>query len=274
MGGVLVWIAGGLLFIFFFALGQGLNAPSADVAAASLAVMGLSAVGFVKVYRSSARRCRAHDAEQARIHARQLESLLKRVDDPSFEHRLGSMSFVFQGVGAVAFCGLIGMALVNDVQGTYFLMGVGWVSIAAAVFMGLVVLPVIGRDALVMNTEGFVTPHTVRVPWHLVSDVTLLECTAKGYRVGYSLNISLGEAPRTVFRPWSIYRYSPAKRVIVPLLFGRSAAHRDIDFPLFCAFCARAQPGNQNFLIHLPEAYRKKLLARLDSDPWLRLLNG
>ncbi len=95
MGGVLVWIAGGLFFIFFFALGQGLNAPSADVVAASLAVMGLSAVGFVKVYRSSARRRRAHDAEQARTHARQLESLLKRVDDPSFEHRLGSMSFIF-----------------------------------------------------------------------------------------------------------------------------------------------------------------------------------
>lgn len=274
MGGVLVWIAGGLFFIFFVALGQGLNASSADVVAASLAVVVLSAVGFVKVYRSSARRRRAHDAEQARTHAQRLESLLKRVDDPSFEHRVRKVSTNFQGIGAVALFGLVGVALVNGAPGTHFSIAAGWVSIAFAMLGALVFVPTIGRDALVMNTEGFVTPHTVRVPWHLVSDVTFLERTAKGYRAGYSLNISLGEAPRTVFRPWSIYRYSPAKRVIVPLLFGRSVAHRDIDFPLFCAFCARDQPGNQNFLIHLPEAYRTKLLARLDSDQWLKLLNG
>lgn len=274
MGGVWVWIAGGLFFLFFVALGQGLNAPSADVAAASLVVMVLSAVGFVTVYRRSARRRRAHVAELAGTQARRLASLLTRIDDPSFEHRVGNTSFIFQGAGAAAFSGLMGVALVNDVQGTYLSMGVGWVSVAVAVFVGLVILPAVGRDALVMNTEGFVTPHTVRVPWHLVSDVTFLERTAKGYRVGYSLNISLGEAPRTIFRPWSIFRYSPAKRVIVSVLFGRSVAHRDIDFLLFCAFCARAQPGNLNFLIHLPEAYRKKLLARLDSDQWLKLLNG
>ncbi|TVT51087.1 MAG: hypothetical protein FHP94_01905 [Denitromonas halophila] len=274
MGGALVWIAGGLFFVFFVALGQGFNAPSAEVVAASLAVMVLSAVGFLKVYRRSARRRRAHDAELARTHARQLASLLKRIDDPSFEHHVGSALKVLEGVGAVALFGVSGLFLVNGGGGSDVSVVFGWLSIAIASLAGLAIVPGIGRDALVMSAEGFATPHTRTVPWNRVIDVSFLEITTKGNRTGFSLSISLGELPRTVFRPWSIFRYSPAKRVTLPVQFGRSAAHRDIDFPLFCAFCARAQPGSLNFLVHLPEAYRNKLLARLDSAQWLKALNG
>jgi len=60
----------------------------------------------------------------------------------------------------------------------------------------------------------------------------------------------------------------------VAVLLGPAPASRDVDFPLFCALCARADPRNLNFLIHLPEAYRKKLEARLDTADWPKRLGG
>ena len=265
----MVWLAGVCVFLLFGALGFALKAPSAPVAAASVVVMLVSAVGLVKAYRASARRRRKQEADAAQANARRLDALLQRVDDPAFEYGSGRFPAVWS-LGALGVFGAGGLFIVNTPGEALH----GWLCIGIAVLGALLLGPAIGRRALVMNADGFKTPYTRLVPWRMVVDASICGLSSKGLLIGFSLTTSLGEIPRTCFRSWSIHRYSPARRVSVAVLLGPAPASRDVDFPLFCALCARADPRNLNFLIHLPEACRKKLEARLDTADWPKRLGG